>query len=132
MHINQTYSLLSFSYACSSGIPQPACKVNIEGYKYDRPNMNGPRYVYESVVYPKVESGHSIGDLVMNSTKGKMVFGKEWTGLTYLKWSIEREVDGGDMVGAFVLDDFEYTVETTSGTECWAEGVNVTTVEVGE
>ncbi|KAH7370792.1 hypothetical protein BKA65DRAFT_562707 [Rhexocercosporidium sp. MPI-PUGE-AT-0058] len=107
-----TFALHSFSYACDSGIPQPACRITLTGTK---PTPLEP--MQTSLIFPKLDPGHKLGEFVMNSTRGKASFGREWEGLVDLAWSIEREVDGGDMYGELVVDDLEFTV-----VEKWGRG----------
>jgi hypothetical protein len=42
----------------------------------------------------------------MNAT----TFGRGWTGLKSLGFSIARKDDGGDMFGGLALDDVKYTL----------------------
>ncbi|PVH82999.1 hypothetical protein DL98DRAFT_570202 [Cadophora sp. DSE1049] len=70
---------------CSSGIPQPACKITLTGTK--GPSYHQvPQTIQTSLVFPELDPGHRIGDFVMNTTSYtvKGGFEGEWEGLSSL------------------------------------------------
>ncbi|KAF1998122.1 hypothetical protein P154DRAFT_564893 [Amniculicola lignicola CBS 123094] len=95
-----SFALQSFSYACVAGIPQPECAISIWGW-----TVNG-NIIKREIIFPRLDPGHVIEDFKMNKTR----FGKEWTGLKSVGFSIAKKEDGGNMYGGLALDDVKYTI----------------------
>lgn len=94
-----TFELESFSYACDSGIPQPACDISVWGWK-----SNG-KVIKRVIRYPALNPA-PVGSYIMNKTS----FSREWHDIKSLGFSIARADNGGDMFGGLALDDIKYTI----------------------
>ncbi|KAK4221631.1 hypothetical protein QBC38DRAFT_403000 [Podospora fimiseda] len=95
-----SFTLKSFNYACSSGVPQPECAISMWGFKGKK------LAVKQVIVFPRLDPGHYIEEFVMNGT----VLGNKWKGLTSVGFSIARKDNGGDMYGGLMIDDLRYTI----------------------
>ncbi|KAK4159281.1 hypothetical protein QBC43DRAFT_327574 [Cladorrhinum sp. PSN259] len=93
-------TLKSFTYACNSGVPQPACAISMWGYKRSR------LVAHQVIVFPQLDSGHYTWEFVMNAT----TLGPKWRELTSVGFSIARQDNGGDMYGGLMIDDLKYTI----------------------
>ncbi|KAF2731698.1 hypothetical protein EJ04DRAFT_498160 [Polyplosphaeria fusca] len=96
----ETYALESFSFACVSGVPQPECAISMWGFK------SSGKPIKRVIKFPALGPA-PIDAYVMNRT----TFGREWSDLKSVGFSIARADNGGDMFGGLALDDVKYTVK---------------------
>jgi hypothetical protein len=96
-----TFSLKSLSYACSGGVPRPACAISMWGFR-------GKQLVAKRVLtFPALEPGHFPGEFVMNAT----VFDQRWSRLSSVGFANAR-ADNGEMIySGLMVDDLRYTLE---------------------
>lgn len=95
------FSLKSFSYACSGGVPQPECAVSMWGFR------GGSLVAHRVINFPALDPGHFPHEFVMNST----TFDWRWSRLSSVGFSIARADNGGMMYGGLMIDNFRYTIE---------------------
>lgn len=96
-----SFALKSFSFACSSGVPQPECAISVWGHK-----TNG-KVLYREILYPALGPA-PVEAYVMNAT----TFSRQWRDLKSVGFSIARKDNGGDMYGGLALDDVKYEIRT--------------------
>ncbi|KAK5655982.1 hypothetical protein OQA88_5120 [Cercophora sp. LCS_1] len=96
-----SFTLKSLSYACSGGVPQPACAIAMWGFR-------GKQLVAQRVVtFPALDPGHYPNEFVMNVT----TFDRRWSKLTSLGFANSR-ADNGEMIyGGLMIDDLRYVLE---------------------
>ncbi|KAK4207071.1 hypothetical protein QBC37DRAFT_355914 [Rhypophila decipiens] len=102
------FSLKSFSYACSGGVPQPECAISMWGFR------GGSLVAHQVITYPALEPGHFISEFIMNST----FFDWRWAHLSSVGFAIARADNGGTLYGGLMIDDFRYSVESECNNSC--------------
>ncbi|KAK0619138.1 hypothetical protein B0T14DRAFT_518616 [Immersiella caudata] len=95
-----TITLHSISYACSGGVPQPACAISIWGFRWKQ------LVAQRVVTFPALEPGHSPSEFVMNQT----LFDQQWSGLTSVGFATAR-ADNGEMIySGLMVDELRYAL----------------------
>ncbi|GAB1312691.1 hypothetical protein MFIFM68171_02901 [Madurella fahalii] len=94
------FSLESFSYACSGGVPQPECAISMWGFR------GGDLVAHQVINFPALDPGHFLHEFVMNST----TLDRRWSHLSSVGFSIARADNGETMYAGLMIDDFQYTV----------------------
>jgi hypothetical protein len=95
------FSLKSFSYACSGGIPRPECAISMWGFR------GSELVAHEVITFPALEPGHTSDEFVMNST----TFDWRWSRLSSVGFKNARADNGEEISSGLMIDDFRYTIE---------------------